>query len=41
MDRANETEDLMAKIRALNGDEGEDSSPGKRIAGSAGSFGAN
>lgn len=41
MDRANETEDLMAKIRALNGDDGgEDDSPGSRMPGSDGSFGA-
>ena len=41
MDRASETEDLMAKIRALGGDAAEnDNSPGQRIAGSAGSFGA-
>ena len=37
MDRASETEDLMAKIRDINGD---DDSPGQRIPGSAGSFGA-
>ena len=37
MDRATETEDLMAKIRALNG--GEDPAD-ERLTGSAGSFGA-